>query len=244
MIKAVFFDIDDTLFHFSKASSTAMVEVEKYVSGQLWISPETLRDAIIQAETEIGTRLGYDSAAFHNRQIRFQTAMEILRQPIYPYATEMYHIYWNTVLAFAKPEPGLVALLKILKQKQIFLGIGSDMTSYIQNKKLEKMQLAYYFQAVVTSEEAGIDKPGLPLFELCAKKAKCDPEECLFIGDNPEKDIEGAIRAGMRFVCYSKYSGAENIDRKYCIDSYENCIRGNELVMGGLRIESSKGELK
>lgn len=232
MIKAVFFDIDDTLFHFSKANQIAMEEVEQYVLGHLWIAPEELCDAINQAQMEIGARLGFDSAAFHNRQIRFQNALEILQQPIYPYAMQMYHIYWNTVLEYTIAEPGIPEVLKLLKKKQIFLGIGSDMTSYIQNKKLEKMQLSYFFQAVVTSEEAGMDKPGLPLFALCARKAGCRPEECLFIGDNPQKDIAGAKRAGMQYTCYSKYSNADTVDRKYCIESYEDCVQGETLVFG------------
>ncbi|MDD2981458.1 MAG: HAD-IA family hydrolase, partial [Hespellia sp.] len=105
-----------------------------------------------------------------------------------------------------------------------YLGIGSDMTSYIQNKKLEKMNIAKYFDAVVTSEEAGRDKPGPEIFELCAKKAGCQVEECLFIGDSEEKDYMGAKDVGMQARCYAKYSGGIKGKTKDNFNSYEEIM--------------------
>ena len=48
---------------------------------------------------------------------------------------EMYHVYWDTILEVMEPEPGLVPLLSRLKARGIRLGVGSDMTAYIQYKK-------------------------------------------------------------------------------------------------------------
>lgn len=230
MMKAVFFDIDDTLFHFSQPSQKAMEKVANYVLGQLWIEEDVWKDALKQAQDKIGKRLGYDSPAFHNRQIRFQNALEILRQPIYPYATEMYKIYWNTVFEDMEPEPGIEQLLKLLKKKKIYLGIGSDMTSYIQNKKLEKLKLASYFDSIITSEEAGRDKPAPEIFTLCIEKCGYKPEECLFIGDNWEKDVAGARGVGMNAIGYGKYSTVPDGEEAWSIQSYETCVQGQEIV--------------
>lgn len=230
MIKAVIFDIDETLYHFSGGHQYGMKAIESYAEETLHISAEQLRDAIAQAQKIMGTRLGYDNPAFHNRQIRFQNALEYLNLPIYPHANKMYALYWGEVNGRAVPEPGLVELLKELKKRNVHLGIGSDMTSYIQNDKLEKMKIAEYFDAVVTSEEAGKDKPDRAIFELCIEKAKCKPEECLFIGDRIEKDYKGAIAAGMQAFCYGKYSGEVPENREHLFTSYEELSR----VLGGM----------
>ena len=100
----------------------------------------------------------------------------------------------------------LIRFEKILEDhgllKGIRLGIGSDMTAWIQYKKLEKLELLTYFDFVVTSEEAGLDKPAPMFFNLCLKKAKCEPGECLFIGDNYLKDYRGALAAGMQALWF------------------------------------------
>ncbi|MCD7887241.1 MAG: HAD-IA family hydrolase, partial [Clostridiales bacterium] len=61
----------------------------------------------------------------------------------------------------------------------------------------ERLGLLDALDFVVTSEEAGVEKPDPGLFLLCAEKAGCLPEECLFIGDNLKKDVLGAQNAGM-----------------------------------------------
>ena len=58
-----------------------------------------------------------------------------IKKPVYPYANEMYKIYWEDVLKNACAEPGNEKLLILFEEKNIYTGIGSDMTSYIQNKK-------------------------------------------------------------------------------------------------------------
>ena len=57
---------------------------------------------------------------------------------------------------------------------------------------------------VVTSEEAGCEKPEKAFYELCIKKAGCLPEECLMIGDSLEKDVLGAKAAGMQAMQFHK----------------------------------------
>lgn len=223
MIRAVFFDIDDTLFNFSETNEQGNRMVEKYIEEKLAVSPEKWREVVLRAQEIMGTRLGYDAPAFHNRQIRYQNALECLKKPIYPYATEAYGIYWDTVIENAVPAPGVRELLEELKKRGIYLGIGSDMTSYIQNKKLDKTGLAGFFDSIITSEEVGIDKPGAPIFRLCMEKAGCQPHECVFVGDNPAKDVAGAVTTGMKAICYTYYSKAqiEETENVKSVQSYD-----------------------
>ena len=78
------------------------------------------------------------------------------------------------------------------------------MTAYIQYKKLESLGAAPYIDFMVSSEEAGVEKPHPHLFEICVEKAGVQAVECAFIGDNVRKDIEGAWESGMKGIWYTQ----------------------------------------
>ncbi len=77
--------------------------------------------------------------------------------------------------------------------------------------KLELMKVLQYFDFMVTSEEAGEEKPSPKIFNMCIKKAGCLPSECLFIGDDLKKDYYGALSAGMKALWFNvSNNNAEN----------------------------------
>jgi len=67
----------------------------------------------------------------------------------------------------------------------------------VQQKKLDVCDLRKYFTTITTSEEAGVKKPELPIFELALYKAGASPEESLMIGDDLVVDMSGARKSGM-----------------------------------------------
>lgn len=92
-----------------------------------------------------------------------------------------------------------------LKERGIRIGIGTDMTAHIQYRRLEFLNLSPYIDFIVTSEEAGVEKPTPHLFELCVEKAGVPAGECAFIGDNLTKDVKGAWDNGLKGICYTKW---------------------------------------
>ena len=56
---------------------------------------------------------------------------------------------------------------------------------------------------IVTSAEAGIEKPDPKIYERALQKAGCAPGECLFIGDVYQKDVLGPEKAGMRALWFN-----------------------------------------
>ena len=67
-----------------------------------------------------------------------------------------------------------------------------------------RMPRAFLNDFIVTSEEAGAEKPHYHFFDICVEKAGVRPEECAFIGDNVRKDIEGAWESGMKGIWYTQ----------------------------------------
>lgn len=215
MIRCVIFDIDNTLYNYTKANEAAMEALHGYVQEKLGLSPDRFDHLAAEASREITGRLSKNNpggnAAVHNRLIRFQNILETCNLPLHPHALNMYDCYWNTLLDNMECAPYWREVLQELQNRNIRTGIGTDMTAYMQYRKLEKLNLLPLIQFMVTSEEAGAEKPDRKFFELCIQKAQCAPEECLFVGDNPEKDIKGAQKAGMKTL---RHCAAETSDRE------------------------------
>ena len=71
----------------------------------------------------------------------------------------MYSLYWDTLIEKSEISPGAAETICALKERGIRVGIGSDMTAWVQYRKLEKLGILQYFDFVVTSEESNADKP-------------------------------------------------------------------------------------
>ena len=63
---------------------------------------------------------------------------------------------------------------------------------------LEQLGLTERFVSIRISDEEGWRKPHAPLFEQIAADLGTLPEHCLFIGDDPHADIDGAAAIGMQ----------------------------------------------
>lgn len=196
MLKAVIFDIDDTLYSYKDANIQAMSLLCVYAERELGMEAEEFREAC-QRMMEFQFRYNNETAGCHSRAIRFQLLLEERGLPL-RHAAVMNDLYWEELLRVMVPAPGILEFVSALRERGIRLGVGSDMTADWQLKKLERLGLLEKLDFVVTSEEAGVEKPDRKLFQLCAEKAGCLPEECLFIGDNLKKDVLGAQAAGMR----------------------------------------------
>ncbi len=201
MIKAVIFDIDNTLYSYDEAHAAAWEALCGYVREHLGLEREAFEAAHRESGRLQRQRLGADCAAVHNRMLRYQGILEPRGLGL-SHVLPMNNLYWDTLIRHARPEPGIIACLQALKQAGYLLGIGTDMTVDYQLKKLTGLQMLPYFDFLVSSEEVNVEKPHEKLFLTCAGKAGVAPEECLFIGDNYQKDIVGARNAGMSALWY------------------------------------------
>ncbi|MBQ6594693.1 MAG: HAD family hydrolase [Clostridia bacterium] len=207
-MKAVIFDIDNTLYDYDRAHAAAYRALSDLACGLFGMTENAFDDLHDLANRKLAEHTGGFCAATHNRLIRYQLMLEETGRPI-SYAKRMSDHYWSTLLDNMTISPGARETLERLREMGCVVGIGTDMTCERQFDKLERLELIGYIDFLVSSEEAGIEKPAKRMFDLCAKKAKCDPGECLFVGDDPKKDVLGACRAGMRAAWYRRPGKAE-----------------------------------
>ena len=201
MIKAVIFDIDNTLYSYDDAHVYGWEALCGYAQEKLGMDREMFSAAVNAASKTVKERLGADCAALHDRTLRLQVLLEQNGLPLC-HAAPMGQLYWDILIRHAEPSPGIMDCLPKLKEAGYRLGIGTDMTIEYQLKKLEKLRMLPFFDFIVTSEEVNVEKPQEKLFRTCAEKAGVTPEECLFIGDNLKKDVLGAKNAGMQALWF------------------------------------------
>lgn len=196
MIKALIYDIDNTLYCYDDAHEAALRALADAAHQTLGVGAEEFLALHAQAMGIQQERAGIQSAGIHNRLIRCQIILERLGQPV-SHAPRMAEIYWSAFLSHMRPFPGAEASMAFAKAAGLAVGIGTNMTADYQFLKLERLGLMKYVDFMVTSEEAGAEKPDGRLFDLCVKKAGCSAGECAFVGDSLEFDALGARRAGL-----------------------------------------------
>ncbi len=211
MIKAAIFDLDDTLYGYKALDREAGDRVKMLVCKNLKVSEERYEEAFKRGRKVTKDILG-NTGASHNRMLYFQKTLEYLDCKPLSLSLQMYETYWGTFLTQMQMRPGVRELLDGLHDKGIKIGICTDLTAHIQHRKLEALGLVDDVDCLVTSEEAGQEKPAPEIFALCLEKLGLRPAEVCFIGDDYKKDVMGAVAAGMHAVWFCPEEKTESMN--------------------------------
>ena len=212
MIKAVIFDLDNTVYNYDYCHEKAMHSLQEFACKKYSLGKEEFYSSFDVAKRNVKAQLG-NTGASHNRLLYMQLFLEnINRNPVED-ALGLYDRYWDTMLENMTLFPYVIPLMKYLKENGIKIGVLTDLTAHIQHRKIARLGLTGYIDVLVTSEEAGQEKPSDIAFNRLIGKFSCLPDEMLMIGDSQAKDIEGALKVGMKGLLFS-LSQAENMEQK------------------------------
>ena len=151
---------------------------------------------------EVKELLG-DTGASHNRMLYMQLFLEKIHHNPVDGALELYDTYWDTMLQNMQVFPYVIPLLRNLNKLNITVGVLTDLTAMIQHRKIRQLGIAEYIDVLVTSEEAGKEKPSCEAFARLQEKLRYLPEEILMIGDSQKKDVDGAVNMGMNALLFT-----------------------------------------
>lgn len=212
MIKAVIFDLDNTVYDYDFCHNKSMSMLCSYACQSFSLTEEQFYKLFDNAKEDVKNQLG-EVGASHNRILYMQVLSEFIGLPPTKYALAMYDVYWNTMLDNMTLFPYVKELMGYLKSKGIVIAVLTDLTAHIQHRKIQRLGLDNYIDVLVTSEEAGQEKPSKVAFERVIRKLKFEPEEILMIGDSLSKDIKGAEHMGMNAIMFS-LEDAEHMGQK------------------------------
>ncbi len=101
------------------------------------------------------------------------------------------------------------------------LGIISDAQRPFTLPELRMLNLDRFFDTVVLSSDIGVKKPNPKIFKKAMDSLGVSPEESLYIGDNPAKDLVGAKGIGMKMLLFRSEEKPYN---GFTADGYINSL--------------------
>ena len=202
-IRAVLFDVDDTLFDRKGAQGLVIdIIAERLPEIFQRLEMEQIRGAF-EASDLITTRDFYSGAP--SEGLRDKRSRLFLRTlgVCEDYADTITDIYVREYPTVNSPMPGARNVVGELSRKYT-TGVISNGFPDVQYTKLETIGLKQKFSCIVLSEEIGIRKPDPGIFLHTVSLLKIKPEECLYVGDSYTNDVTGAIRAGMTACWFNR----------------------------------------
>ena len=218
MIKAVFFDLDDTLFDH-KHSRLAGLEILRQKHTQLKaVSLEELeREHEKLLSADYGRVLAKEISLVDGTISRIKNLCALYNVDLGPQdVKETAGCYVSEYEKNRQALPGSKELLNYLK-KFARLGIITNGLVAAQNEKIEVCKLGKFIEVKVIFEEVGCKKPSREIFELALKKAGANPDETVYIGDSWTSDIVPAHACGIKTVWLNRY-GLDCPDPKITIE--------------------------
>jgi putative hydrolase of the HAD superfamily len=187
MLKAVLFDLDGTLYDRDALvrvvagaqfdafrEDLAGVDRNAFVERLFALDAHGYRDRA-SLYVELISELGLEAAVAHRLERDFSTRY----------------------LASCDATPDTTETLRLLKEHGLRLGVVTNGAARIQTEKLLALELTDYFDAILISEVEGVRKPDAEIFGRALERCQVRAHEAVFVGDNPEADIFGAMAAGL-----------------------------------------------
>jgi len=201
MIKAIIFDIDNTLIDFMLLKERAV-------------------DAAIYAMIDAGLSISYKDALvriddiYKKEGIEYQQIFDELLINIYGKID--YKIFSAGIVAYRtareaalKPYPKVIPTIIELIKMGLKLAVVSDAPSKEAYLRLSYLNFLHLFDVVITYDDTYEKKPSPVPFNLALKRLNLKADECLMIGDWAERDVVGAKAVGMKTV-FARYGDTFN----------------------------------
>lgn len=222
MIKGIIFDLDGTIFDFHANDVIAIKKLCAYVKEKFGMGEDEFVKIFNDAKKIVKKRLS-DGGSRHSRTLHCQIALELMNESPFNYAMEMNDVYWSAFFENMRPYDGVVEFLQSLKANNIKTAICTDMTAYVQFGKLKQLGIENLIDAIVTSQETGMEKPSPVMFNLVLEKLQIKASEAAYFGDSLERDIEGASNCGLKtFWVVMNRKVDESINKYQKIFSYRD----------------------
>ncbi len=198
-MKAILFDLDNTLYEYAPCHKAALDAAHRELSKTSDVSFDDFRSTHDRVRREIADELR-GQAASRNRILFFKRIVEsFLDSAAVSVAIDLFDAYWKEFFATMRPADQAHQVLAKLSGDYP-LALVTNHTTDIQLRKIRELEFEKYFVAIVTSEEAGSEKPDRRIFDRALKHLNVAPGDAVMIGDDPQRDIHGAAQLGISTI--------------------------------------------
>lgn len=204
-ITDVFFDLDHTLWDFEKNSALAYEKILKIHHIEI----DLAAFLSIYVPNNLRYWRDYREGKITKELLRYQRLKSTFNELKFEISDEKINVlaedYINYLATFTYLFDDCLEVLDYLYTKYK-LHIITNGFAEVQAKKLKNSGIEKYFNVIMNSEDAGVKKPNLLIFEKALRAAQVRANHSVMIGDSYEADIQGAQNAGM----YTLFFNPEN----------------------------------
>ena len=192
--KAVLLDLDNTLYPYEPSHQAGLRGAYLYYRRCIEkISWPVFLKAYHQGRLVIHNRLKTQGAS-HARLLYFKTLLEMQQGRTDFHRTRaLEQAYWQAYLKKMRVNPWVRPFLQFCRRHGKRVVVVTNQTAEIQLRKIRQLGIAALIDYLLTSEEAGIEKPHAKIFRLALQKAGGRASEAVIIGDDPRHDRCGFI---------------------------------------------------
>lgn len=191
MLKAILFDLDQTILD----RTTSLIRFIEWQVNYYQLVPQKNKKAFIK------------------RFIKLDNNGSVWKDLVYAQLIKEFHIekfdvndllnsYISDFNKFSVAFEHVPEIIQNLYQQGYKLGLISNGKSPFQENNFHALGLTEFFSTIIVSEAIGLRKPDPRIFKYASDELGCSPNECIFVGDNPKADIEGAKKVGMRTIFF------------------------------------------
>ena len=202
MIKAIIFDLDNTLLDFMKMKSSS---INAAVNGMINAGMNINLEEAIKKIYSIYENKGYEHQKVFNEFI-----VNEVGEINYKYLAAGIVEYKKAKEKSLNLYNDVVPTLDVLLNMDLKLGIVSDAPSREAWIRLYMLNLHNKFKHVVTFNDTGFHKPAKEPFLRISEKLNLKLNECMMVGDWPDRDIKGAKQVGMK-TAFARYGSTDDV---------------------------------
>ncbi|MEQ8674956.1 MAG: HAD family hydrolase [Aggregatilineales bacterium] len=218
MLKAILFDLDDTLIDWSHFSSNWEEVESRHLSGlytflcdtiQPFSTKDNFTEGYIQRTREAWSNARTTLIAPHLGRIIIETASALgIPAEMLDEKACLKAYQWGAVPG-TSPFPDVIESLTLLRERGLRMGIVTNafQPMWMRDEEMNQHGLLEFFpECRFSAADVGRLKPHADIFATALNCLDLPPEEVVFIGDNPTADVAGAQSAGMNAILRSKRS--------------------------------------
>ncbi|MBY0202301.1 HAD family hydrolase [Paenibacillus cucumis (ex Kampfer et al. 2016)] len=187
-IKAVIFDLDNTILNRTRTFEGFTQSLINTYFGHME-STEHIKQRIIEL----------DEDGYKEKPRLFDELLEELPWAEHPPHEELMAFYGREYVRNSVLMDEAREVVQHLKGRYL-IGLITNGQTQIQYGKIDQLGIREDYDHIIVSEEAGVKKPDPRIFQLALDHFGIEPEQCLYIGDHPLNDIQGAAKAGMNTI--------------------------------------------
>ena len=197
-MKAVIFDLDNTLFDHTGSATYAVRAWIPELGGAA--SDELVAQWFVIEEVVFTKFLAGELTHQGQRRGRLHEFLPLLGHPVPATDAELDELftgylrhYYDSWTAYPDARPAL----EVARSNGWRIGVLTNGSTTQQNAKLAVIGLADLVDVVCTSESLGVSKPAPEAYLLTCAALGVDPADTVMIGDNLELDVLAARAAGL-----------------------------------------------